>query len=482
MLAVLPDVVSRPLVTMGKHGVTISSPKDLTFNADEGRVGIGTSDPAVALHVARAAKVSGTLQLGHTDACGPDNKGSLRYQGDYDRVEICSGELWVAVSSEPVGSIQSAAPSTCGDVFSQNQALQSGSFFLRDADTGIIQDTFCTKPEPQEQLQNLDLTNPMRELVGCTIPIASNYEKYATAANNSMCIVYGCDDPAADNYLSVVTANDGSCFIAIYGCRNENAPNYNPTANVDDETCFEMCIKTSPCVSCLVAYDHQKPTGVYWIGESVTTAELTYCFVLTANDGGWTLLMKAKPGNTFNYGASYWTDINVLNVDTEILNPDTTVNMYVDAKYDVYNWMPATEYMAYFPDGNFFWRIGPFEFDNLTTPREFFQINRLLSDSVQTLDDWNPSYFSRVFDPVTGEPERQDYGINVDRRTDGVTHGAIRWGYSWAASGDQEHAGGGIGRKSNIAAGTFSAGDWYQYGGVKAPNGDREFSVQIFAR
>ena len=465
----------RPLATVGKHGLTISSPRHVTFNDENGRVGIGTDEPDATLHVSRAAKVTGLVRLGSAGECSDERIGSLRYHDEHKRVQICSGERWVPISSAPVGTENRIAPSTCDEIFHQNPGLTTGSYFLRDVATGVRQESFCVRPDAATQVGGSVAAGPP-ERVGCTIPIAVNYERYATVANNSMCMIYGCDQPEADNFLSIVTHNDGSCFTALRGCMNENAPNYNAAANEDDGTCFEMCIQSNPCMSCLEARDHQKTTGVYWIGGGVENASETFC-LMDYDGGGWSLIMKSSPSSTFQYSHPAWTQPTSYNTDTAIVFSDGSLNMMTDAKYDVFNWLPAIEYMAFFPEGDgstrpdFRLHIGPF---NTSTALEFFQTERVLDTDPTSRADFQSMYFST-------QDTRQEYGINM--------YGNIRWGYSWMDSRDRILAGGGIGREQPdsagtgfVDAGTFGAGDWFQAGGTAAPQGQRKFSVQIFAR
>jgi hypothetical protein len=66
-------------------------------------------------------------------------------------------------------------------------------------------------------------------VLGCTDPIATNYDSTATADDGSCLYVLGCTDPVAENYDSLATQDDGSCTYII-GCTNTNATNYDSTA------------------------------------------------------------------------------------------------------------------------------------------------------------------------------------------------------------------------------------------------------------
>ena len=61
--------------------------------------------------------------------------------------------------------------------------------------------------------------------------------------------------------------------------------------------------------------------------------------------GGWTLLMKAQHGNTFGWSSAHWTSTTTLN------EGDLTTDN-ADAKYEPWNSMPVTAFLAVWPDDN----------------------------------------------------------------------------------------------------------------------------------
>ena len=61
--------------------------------------------------------------------------------------------------------------------------------------------------------------------------------------------------------------------------------------------------------------------------------------------GGWTLLMKAQHGNTFGWSSAHWTSTTTLN------EGDLTTDN-ADAKYEPFNSMPVTAFLAVWPDDN----------------------------------------------------------------------------------------------------------------------------------
>lgn len=79
------------------------------------------------------------------------------------------------------------------------------------------------------------------EILGCTDPVALNYNPQATV-NDGSCIYnlqVGCTDQQACNYNDLAIIDDGTCeYLTCAGCTDEDATNYDPTATIDDGTCF----------------------------------------------------------------------------------------------------------------------------------------------------------------------------------------------------------------------------------------------------
>jgi hypothetical protein len=79
------------------------------------------------------------------------------------------------------------------------------------------------------------------EILGCTDPMAINFNPQATV-NDGSCIYnlqIGCTDPQACNYNDLAVVDNGSCeYVTCAGCTDEEATNYDPTATIDDGSCF----------------------------------------------------------------------------------------------------------------------------------------------------------------------------------------------------------------------------------------------------
>ena len=74
-------------------------------------------------------------------------------------------------------------------------------------------------------------------IIGCTDPIALNYDPNAESDDES-CIYSGCTDSTALNFNPIATIDDSSCIYTFLGCTDSTAINYNPLANVDDGSCI----------------------------------------------------------------------------------------------------------------------------------------------------------------------------------------------------------------------------------------------------
>ncbi len=57
---------------------------------------------------------------------------------------------------------------------------------------------------------------------------------------DATCDVLGCTDPLANNYNPEATIDDGSCVTSVMGCTDATAFNYNPDANEDDGSCIPV--------------------------------------------------------------------------------------------------------------------------------------------------------------------------------------------------------------------------------------------------
>ncbi|MFA5023488.1 MAG: fibrinogen-like YCDxxxxGGGW domain-containing protein [Patescibacteria group bacterium] len=223
------------------------------------------------------------------------------------------------------------------------------------------------------------------------------------------------------------------------------------------------------------------PDGVYTIdpdGDSGNDPFQVYCD-MTYDGGGWTLLMKATRGTTFQYDSNYWTTANTLN-STDITRNDA------DAKYRSFNELPVTDIMARWPDfgdirwlKNSAWTATPAltgfnTYHNWGTP--------------QYQSDWNATYFSS--EPVQCDAASGGPSIYGTKLADlGGIGGGSRWGYRFNENGcndwGSDDAGGGIGIRAagyivTLASTGASAGD--SYGCCGATGANRTARVEVYGR
>lgn len=167
--------------------------------------------------------------------------------------------------------------------------------------------------------------------------------------------------------------------------------------------------------------------GGYYIDLPSVGPKLTYCALNSGfQGGGWMLAWKCTRGSTFSYGSSYWTSQNTLN-ESDMSKNDA------DAKYDVFNYYNATQFMAIFPDLNnggqasgygngWSWLVTG---QNATCLNRF-QSNQQLSGNPRGESMWSGSGFS-------AQGGFQWYGFNYTQNGSN----AVRWGFGWNNEGDQ---------------------------------------------
>jgi hypothetical protein len=206
--------------------------------------------------------------------------------------------------------------------------------------------------------------------------------------------------------------------------------------------------------------------GVYWINLPTVGATQVYCILDTnCAGGGWMLAMKATRGTTFNFAANYWTTNNTLN-PTDLTTNDG------DAKYHVYNYYNARDWLAIWPDVGYAggdisggYLSGWTWIENnatgsgtplLTFMNSGLQITKASNGVVYSATDpsplntkkWNASIWSNEGGFIW-------YGLNYT----GNSSSRVRWGWAMNNESDQtsNDLGGGIGLDTGRS--NYSAGD-----------------------
>jgi hypothetical protein len=236
--------------------------------------------------------------------------------------------------------------------------------------------------------------------------------------------------------------------------------------------------------------------GVYWINLPTLGPTQVYCIMDSAmSGGGWMMALKATRGTTFSYSASYWTTINNLN-PTDLTTNDA------DAKYDTYNYFPATDWLAIFPydttngspvyggdvAGNTYgWTwVELNAVGSASTLYNFYantrtQITKASNGYIYTATVPTPLNMPRYTASIwSSQAGFQWYGINYGGT--GFPGGAadyVRWGFAWNNETDanSNDVRGGIGLNVN----SYSAGD--NIGCCQVNNGiNRSMRMQWYVR
>lgn len=225
-----------------------------------------------------------------------------------------------------------------------------------------------------------------------------------------------------------------------------------PGALADGSTAAQAAVSAAAIKA---AYP-SKTDGVYWIDLPTVGPTQIYCIMNSAVDGGgWMMALKATRGTTFSYSSSYWTTTNTL-------NPSATNRSDGDAKFDTFNYFPATDMLAIWPDLS-----NGGDITGLTTGT-IWKENNFNTGSTSTLRNWFNSVAGNNRAPTSGrirgaqwsggsqftsQGGNQFYGWNFNANAGW----AVRWGFAWNNETDwfSNDAGGGIG----MAAGSYSAGD-----------------------
>jgi hypothetical protein len=176
--------------------------------------------------------------------------------------------------------------------------------------------------------------------------------------------------------------------------------------------------------------------GVFWIDIPNVGPRQIYCLMNdAAAGGGWMMAMKGTRGNNFVYDSPYWTGVNLLNENQTNRNDG-------DAKYDTFNYFPATRIAAVFPDvsaggemggaqGGWTWNQ-PLPVVQSTTLREFFARNEMYTIygggngavSNQTAHSGGP------FSAQSGWQQWAfNYQTNITNKS--------RWGFGWNNESEQ---------------------------------------------
>lgn len=191
-----------------------------------------------------------------------------------------------------------------------------------------------TDLEQQLHLDCVDCGDPDPEIIGCTDPLALNYNPDADISDNTLCVypdepeVAGCTDIAANNYNPLATIDDDSCTYDIEGCTDSTALNYNAGANVDDGTCEYEEIGSD----CDLLSDFVIANPVISAGTNTTSTSNTTTGLCDSNDDG-TLVITFPDYSGLSLANSVG---GVFTLGVFIINADGSVTQYSNYVSGVY--------------------------------------------------------------------------------------------------------------------------------------------------
>lgn len=201
--------------------------------------------------------------------------------------------------------------------------------------------------------------------------------------------------------------------------------------------------------------------GVYWINLPTAGPTQVFCILDPAcAGGGWMMAIKGTRGTTFPYTSSHWTT-------TSTVNPTETNRNDGDAKFHTYNYFPARDWLAIWPDlsngGDVSGGYTGWTWVELEATGTSESVLTYMNRGVQITKASNGIVYSATNPGPTGLPKYgnlwsmsggfQWYGLNYT----GNTGTRVRWG--WATNNENEQASNDINGGIGMTYSSFSAGD-----------------------
>ncbi|MBM3449332.1 MAG: T9SS type A sorting domain-containing protein, partial [Bacteroidetes bacterium] len=145
--------------------------------------------------------------------------------------------------------------------------------------------------------------------------------------------IMGCTNPLASNYNSIATVDDGTCIL-VEGCTDSTAVNYNPLAVLDNGSCFSGCdagnavvVSFNPGVFAQESlYTITNEAGEVLIQSTVNVANTNNMAYGCLSDGCYTLNMFDSFGDGWDGGNASGIVININGVDQVV--SDMTAGNY----------------------------------------------------------------------------------------------------------------------------------------------------------
>lgn len=234
--------------------------------------------------------------------------------------------------------------------------------------------------------------------------------------------------------------------------------------------------------------------GIYYILCGGVPREV-FCLMNPRFDGGgWMLLMKMAPGNTFQFSSQHWTNATTLNASSTNMNRE-------DAKFEVFNTVPVKDVLALFSASdigktggsmaikdywvwqcNNWYRNG----QRTTALNGFNEARDATPASPRDFSGWDNEIFSSQAPSM-----RHVFGghshLGVGWSGFPNDWGTVRWGFVFNENGANDFSScdawsgiGGGSRRFEQGTHTFSAGDYYGCCGRKGRH--TRFTCYLFGR
>lgn len=205
-------------LTAAEVNLNPSGKLTIEINNATGAAGAASGWDLLSTNIANVSSTSGSPFV--IELVGFDNTNAPGAADNFNNATVYS---WAVLSAATWNNFDLANFTLDASGFINNNPISSGTLSLALSGNDLVI-TF----------------SPSAAILGCTNPLAANYDPAATEDDGS-CILNGCTNPDATNYDPMANTDDGSCIIP--GCMYSAADNYNPAATVDNATCtFSPCV------------------------------------------------------------------------------------------------------------------------------------------------------------------------------------------------------------------------------------------------